>query len=275
MVAAIVGATLVGGYLSSENQSDAATSAAQIQSDAAVKSGQISSDAATRAAQISATSADAATAERRRQFDIAQGLLKPWIDNGMAAMGGQKDLAGLNGGDPQAAAIAAIKGGPEFGATKSVGENAILSNASATGGLRGGNVNAALGQYDENLLSTLIDKQYARLTGISGQGQNAAAGVGTQAIATGAGIAGDLTGAGTVGANATIGAGTASGAATNAAAAAGAGGILGAARANSNLINTAVNAAGVYAGAQPAAPVTYAPNGVPYTGGFGGGPLFA
>jgi hypothetical protein len=53
-------------------------------------------------------------------------------------------------------------------------ENAILQNASATGGLRGGNVQAALAQFRPNLLQQMIQNQYANLGGLSTLGQNAA-----------------------------------------------------------------------------------------------------
>jgi len=69
------------------------------------------------------------------------------------------------------------------------GENAILQNASATGGLRGGNVQAALAQFRPALLSSLIEQQYGRLGGLTAIGQNAAAGVGNAGMSTGTNIA--------------------------------------------------------------------------------------
>jgi hypothetical protein len=56
------------------------------------------------------------------------------------------------------------------------GENAILQNASATGGLRGGNVQAALAQFRPQVLSQMIGQQYQRLGGLSQMGQASAAG---------------------------------------------------------------------------------------------------
>ena len=54
-------------------------------------------------------------------------------------------------------------------------ENALLQNASATGGLRGGNIQAALAQFRPNLLNQMIQQQYNNLGGITTLGQNAAA----------------------------------------------------------------------------------------------------
>lgn len=253
MVAAVVGATVVGGYLASENSADAAASAAGVQSSAALQSADIQAGASDRAAQIQQQTSREAMAQRQQQFDIARGLLQPWVDQGNTARGAQSDLIGLNGGAPQQAAIDALKNSPAFTSLHTAGTNAILQNASATGGLRGGNVEGAVAQYDPALLSALIDQQYGRLTGVANAGQNAAAGVGSAAINIGNAQAGDLTGAGNAAAAGINNAAAASAGGINNAASAGAGGILGQARAENLLINSAVNAAGVYAGARPAA----------------------
>jgi hypothetical protein len=68
------------------------------------------------------------------------------------------------------------------------GENSILQNASATGGLRGGNTQAALAQFSPALLSQMINDQYSRLGGLTALGQNAAAGVGNAGMQTGSNI---------------------------------------------------------------------------------------
>ena len=65
------------------------------------------------------------------------------------------------------------------------GNNAILANASATGGLRGGNTQAALAQFSPQLLSQLIQQQFGNLGGLTSVGQNAAAGVGNAGMQTG------------------------------------------------------------------------------------------
>ena len=65
------------------------------------------------------------------------------------------------------------------------GENALLQNASATGGLRGGNLEAALAKFRPQMLSQLIQSQYTNLGGLTSIGQNAAAGVGNAGQNTG------------------------------------------------------------------------------------------
>lgn len=100
-----------------------------------------------------------------------------------------------NGGDlaafqdnPQARAVAELEGQPMFQALARQGEEAILQNASATGGLRGGNTQGALARFRPELLNQFINQQYARLAGITEMGQNAAAGVGSAGLSTGANI---------------------------------------------------------------------------------------
>lgn len=94
------------------------------------------------------------------------------------SLAAQQDLLGLNGGQAQSSAISGIENSPYFSGLVKQGENAILQNASATGGLRGGNTQAALAQFRPNMLAAAIDQQYQRLAGITSLGQNAAAGVG-------------------------------------------------------------------------------------------------
>ena len=56
------------------------------------------------------------------------------------------------------------------------GEAGILANASATGGLRGGNIQAALGQFRPQMLQSMIQSQYQNLAGLTSLGQASAAG---------------------------------------------------------------------------------------------------
>lgn len=130
--------------------------------------------AAKDASKAQSKSADAGIAEQRRQFDAIQKLLDPFVNAGTAALGEQGNLAGINGTQGQKTAIRAIEGSPMFQAALQAGEEAILSNASATGGLRGGNVQGALAQFRPDLLAQAVNDQYARLGGLSSMGLGAA-----------------------------------------------------------------------------------------------------
>ena len=145
--------------------------------------------AAENAASTQAGAAQAGITEQQRQFDALQKILGPFVNAGTGALGAQQNLLGLNGADQQAAAIKAIQESPAFTAAQQTGQNAILANASATGGLRGGNTQGALAQFSPQLLAQLIQQQFGNLGGLTALGQNAAAGVGNAGISTGNSIA--------------------------------------------------------------------------------------
>lgn len=166
----MVGASVVGGALSSRAQRKSANAAAN--------------------AQIEAS--EMGVEEQRRQFDAVQKILKPYADAGLGGLTGQQDLLGINGTAAQQAAINNINNSSEMQTYLQQGENAILQNASATGGLRGGNTQAALAQFRPQLLNQLINQlinqRYQNLAGMTALGQNAAAGTGNAGMQTASNI---------------------------------------------------------------------------------------
>ena len=124
----------------------------------------------------------------------AQSGLDPYADAGAAAIEQQKALSGALGAEAQQAAYDQIKNSPAFQARQKAQENAILSNASATGGLRGGNVQAALAGNANDLLGQAIAQQYGQYQGLSQAGQVASAQQGAFGM-QGAGQQADLYGA--------------------------------------------------------------------------------
>jgi hypothetical protein len=148
----------------------------------------VQSRAARKGAAAQTASAQQGIDEQRRQFEAVRELLAPFVTGGTTAFGQQMALTGAAGADAQRAALQAIEQGPEFTALAQQGETAILQNAAATGGLRGGNVQGALAQFRPQILSGLIEQQYSRLGGLASAGQNAAAGVGTAGMQTGQNI---------------------------------------------------------------------------------------
>ena len=231
-----------------------------------VASGAIQSSAAKKAAKAQGAAADAQIAETRRQFDLVQSLLKPYVSAGTVGLQSQLDLMGLGGGggtapgitttvipgtstgastpsgwgfgtsaddrhsamggrglgetqsttqysvngqtfatleeaqayananktgglsadDAQRAAISKIENGAQFGQLVKQGEYGLLANASATGGLRGGDTAAAMAQFRPAMLQSLIQQQLANYGGLAANGQNAAAMTGTAAQNAGA-----------------------------------------------------------------------------------------
>lgn len=184
---AVAGGTLVGGYMSSNAQEDAANTGAAAQT----QSAQLGID------------------QQNKQFDAVQKLLSPYVTAGTGALTGQQDLLGLNGMQAQQSAIGGIQNSPQFAAMQKQGNDAILANASATGGLRGGNTQAALAQFSPNLLSSLIDQQYQRLGGMTQMGQASAAGVGSAGMQTGNNVTQLLQQQGAAGAGAALAGGRA------------------------------------------------------------------
>lgn len=167
-------------------------------------SGFMQSGAAEEAGQLQAGAALMGIEEQRRQFDRVQEILKPYVSAGEQALTGftpyqtlgtealaqQRALAGLAGPEAQAAAVRGIETSPLFLANVRQGEEALLQRASATGGLRGGNLQAALAQFRPQMLGQAIAQQYERMGGLAGAGfgasqrlaelgQASAAGVGT------------------------------------------------------------------------------------------------
>lgn len=128
-------------------------------------------------------------AEQRRQFDALQALMQPYVDQGTGALQGQNDLLGLNGFGSQQSAIGNIENSPFFKSQYQQAENALLQNASATGGLRGGNTQEALADNRSNMLFNNVQQQLQNLSGVASNGQSAAAGLGGQGLTFGNNIA--------------------------------------------------------------------------------------
>jgi len=112
--------------------------------------------------------------EINSQLQNIMGLMQPYLDSGTNALGAQGNLIGLGGADAQAQALAELQASPQFTEQLRLGEQSIMQNASATGGLRGGDTQGALAQYSPQLLNQLIESQYSKLGGLSNQGLSAA-----------------------------------------------------------------------------------------------------
>jgi hypothetical protein len=153
---------------------------------ASVYSANKGASAAKSAASTQAASQGQAIDEQRRQFDAIRELLSPYIQAGKpdltqpyigagpGALQAMQGLAGLRGAGEQQAAINQIQQGAQFQELARQGEQGILQNAAATGGLRGGNVQAALAQFRPALLNQLIESQYGKLAGLTSLGSTSA-----------------------------------------------------------------------------------------------------
>ena len=100
-------------------------------------------------------------------FNQGQQGYQPYMQQGQQALNQQMGL--MSG-----AGIQEFQNSPMFQGMLQQGQNSILQNAAATGGLRGGNVQAAVSQYSPQLLNQMIQQQFSNLGSISGMGENAA-----------------------------------------------------------------------------------------------------
>jgi len=169
-----------------------------------IASGIMNRNAAKKAASQQVQYSEQAIAEQQRQFDYTRDLMQPFVDVGAPALEQQKGLLGLSGPDAQQQQITALEQSPLFQALVRQQEQGILQNASATGGLRGGNVQAALAQFRPAKLRGEIENQYSKLAGLTALGQQSAAGVGANAMDMAGNVGSLLTNIGAARAGGTI-----------------------------------------------------------------------
>jgi hypothetical protein len=172
--------------------------------------------AAKEAAEIQAKYGMSAIDAETARFLEMKELMQPYAEAGYGSLKTQQDMIGQSGPEAEQAAINQITNGPLFGALTKQGETALLQNASATGGLRGGNVEAALSQFRPNLLSSLMNDRYAKLQSMTAYGQAASAGQAAATQQLGQDTASGLRGIGNAFAQGTVGAGAATAAGYNA-----------------------------------------------------------
>lgn len=134
--------------------------------------------AAGKAADLQANAATAGIAEQRRQFDVTQGNLNPFQEAGVAALGQQQALLGLSGADAQQSAFNQFNESPGQRFLRQRQEKSLLANASAIGGLGGGNVRTALQEQAAGIAQQDFQNQFGRLGQLAGQGQQAVTNIG-------------------------------------------------------------------------------------------------
>lgn len=149
--------------------------------------GFLQADAQKDTARAQGDAANRAIDEQRRQFDAMQALFAPFVQSGSGAIGSLAQyqnvgtgaieelakMSGLRGNDQQLASISGVEQSPLYQGLVRQGEEAVLQNASATGGLRGGNIQDSLANFRSNLLNELIAQQYARYGNLANAGFSA------------------------------------------------------------------------------------------------------
>ena len=133
--------------------------------------GQNAMDAIEDASRMSEKGTMATLAQQREQWLKAQEWMAPYMEAGEEGLEGMMMMSGLRGPEAEAEMMAGIEESPYFQSLIDQGETSLLQNASATGGLRGGNIQGALSQFRPALLRKLIEDKYSKLAGITGMGQ--------------------------------------------------------------------------------------------------------
>lgn len=175
----------------------------------ALGSAAIGASAASKAGNAQVAAADAGAAEQRAAREEMRRLLEPYVAAGGPALEAQMGALGLSGPEAQQAYVTEQEQSPIFQALARQGEEGILQNASATGGLRGGNVQGALAQFRPSLLNQFLERQYTNLGGLTSLGQQSAAGIGTAGMQSATSIAELLGQAGAARAGSALGVGKA------------------------------------------------------------------
>ena len=125
---------------------------------------------ATNAAITQNAGIDKAIGVLQGQLDQSRTDFAPYRTGGGAAMVRLTDLIGLNGPEAQATAMQGLRESPLYQSLYRNGEEATLANASATGGLRGGDTQHALYSLGEDTYARTVQDQLDRLAATAGIG---------------------------------------------------------------------------------------------------------
>lgn len=140
----------------------------------AVDSGKIALDTNTKQAIATLNSGyNKAETYNNAILDKITNRLSPYMSAGDIAFMHQNDLLGINGQDAQKRAYGIMENNPQFQTLMKQSENAMLQNAAATGGLRGGNTQEALAKLRPQLLNQVVQQQLGNLSGVAQTGFNA------------------------------------------------------------------------------------------------------
>lgn len=134
--------------------------------------------AATSAATVNTQIAET-NAAMLNSFNEFKTMMNPYATAGTDALSAKRDLMGMSGPEAQKAAVDAIANNPQLQEMMLQGENAMRQNASATGGLRGGNFQGALAQFRPAMVNEAINQRYEQLGGLINTGVNVAGNIGS------------------------------------------------------------------------------------------------
>jgi len=131
--------------------------------------------------------ANLSLAELKRQYDISQNNLAPWLRAGTRALTEQQALMGL-GGDT-AGALASLRSAPGYQFRLQQGQRGLEGGLAARGGMGSGKAMTAASGWNQDFASNEYANRLNQLAGLSSTGQSTATGLANlgQNYATGAG----------------------------------------------------------------------------------------
>lgn len=130
--------------------------------------------------------------EVRRFTEQGQAGFQPFLTGGQGAFEQQQALLGLLGPERGQEALASFQESPGQQFLRERGQRALTRNAGAIGGLGGGRVREALVQQGVGFAQQDFGNFFNRLAGVSGQGLQAAGGLGQLGAQAGQSISGLL-----------------------------------------------------------------------------------
>lgn len=144
----------------------------------AVAGGMLGSKGADDAADASSDASMAAAIEGRRQFNVTQKNMAPFLSAGHRAVNEQQKFLGLYGREPQKRAFRRFwkSPGQEFMETRA--QRNLIRNSAAIGGLGGGNVRTALVNQGAGFAAQQYQQHLNNLGGLSGAGNTTATNLG-------------------------------------------------------------------------------------------------
>lgn len=137
-----------------------------------------------------------AIAEQRAAYDEGKKMLDPYSQAGLGGLQSYLAMLGQSGDQAQQEAIAGLEQTPGYQAQLGAGQRAILQNASATGGLRGGNVQQGLAEFGSGLFGQYYQQQLDRLGQLQNQGLQTQTGLANLRAGQAANISGMMNEAG-------------------------------------------------------------------------------
>lgn len=175
--AVAVGASVVGGFLSGQQQA-AAQREANLVNERLSLAGLNESRR-----QFEARTGGLSESRRAREDEINLGIqerfagraegLDPFTEAGQQAVSQRSALLGLSGVESQQEAFSRFAESPGQTFLRERQERALLRNQAALGGLGGGNIRTALQEQAFGRAQTDLDQQLARLTGVAREGLTA------------------------------------------------------------------------------------------------------